>query len=113
MYIDGSFTVYEIWNDPEKDYPLTELRLKSNPVAFTELQVFDRTKNDYKTNGIEVTKKIRTRPRRMAENQFLKIDNQFYKVENAVTAVNSSGFMETDITLSKYTESYIVNEVAT
>jgi len=107
VYLDGRFSIYVI-NYGDEDYSVTKLKKVKEGISYTELQIFDGTKNAYKAAGIEVTRKIRTRPMRITENQFIKIAEQTYKVENAVTALNASGFTETDITMSNYTESYIL-----
>lgn len=111
VYLDGVFNIYEVYHDETHDYPLDKLKKIGVPIAFNELQIFDKTKMNYKAQGIEVTRKIRTRPIRITNKQYIQIDDDcMYKIENAVTAINSSGFKETDITLSKYTESYEVEE---
>lgn len=107
VYLDGRFSIYVI-DYGDEDYSIAKLKKVKAGISYTELQVFDGTKNAYKASGIEVTRKIRTRPMRITENQYIKIGDQVYKVENAVTALNSSGFLETDITMSNYTESHIL-----
>lgn len=111
VYLDGTFSIYEIVHDPASDYPATVLAMKKSGVSYMELQIFDSTKLNYKTSGISVTKKIRTRPMRILQTQYIEIDHVMYKVENAVTAPNSTGFKETDITLSNFTESFTRKEV--
>lgn len=107
VYLDGRFSIYVI-SYGDEDYSIAKLKKVKAGISYTELQVFDGTKNSYKASGIEVTRKIRTRPMRITENQYIKIGDQVYKVENAVTALNASGFLETDISMSNYTESYIL-----
>ena len=109
-YRDGSFTIYKIYHDPSTDFSVREIRPTKLKASYKELQLFDNTAIKFKAAGIEVTRKIRTRPIVIDVNSFVKIDNEFYKIENAVTALNSSGFPETDITLSRFTESYLINE---
>ncbi|MPW26404.1 hypothetical protein GC105_11450 [Alkalibaculum sp. M08DMB] len=112
VYLDGFFIIYEVFHNETEDYPLDKLREVGIAVPFNELQIFDNTKMVYKAQGIEVTRKIRTRPIRFKNKSYLKIGESMYKIENSVTAVNSTGFQETDITLSKYTEAYEIEEVA-
>jgi len=107
VYLDGRFSIYVI-DYGDEDYSIAKLKKVKEGISYTELQIFDGTKNAYKASGIEVTRKIRTRPMRITENQYIKIGDQVYKVENAVTALNASGFLETDITMSNYTESHIL-----
>ena len=106
IYLDGFFSVCEFVDDPQSDYPMPILKVRKAGISFSELEIFDTTKSAYKSAGVEVVRKIRTRPIHLDSKLFVKIGEDIYKVENAVTAFNSSGFEETDITLSKFTESF-------
>jgi hypothetical protein len=110
VYLDGIFSIYELADDSNSDYPKTILKKVKSSISFSELQIFDNTKNAYKTMGVEVVKKIRTRPIRLSKRYYLKIDDDMYKIENSVTALNSSGFEETDITMSIFTKSFEIQE---
>ncbi|MBF7097580.1 hypothetical protein [Alkalibacter mobilis] len=106
VYLDGKFAIYEVTDDPESDYPRLLLRKVKSGISFSELQIFDKSLVAYKSAGIEVERKIRTRPIRLFKKHYIGIGDQIYKVENSVTAINASGFEETDITLSIFTESF-------
>lgn len=110
VYLDGTFSIYELADDSNSDYPKTILKKVKSSISFSELQIFDNTKNAYKTMGVEVVKKIRTRPIRLSKRYYLKIDDDMYKIENSVTALNASGFEETDITMSIFTKSFEIQE---
>lgn len=102
-YNDGKADIYEIMQDPKKDYPRNILKATNKYVYFNEISVTDKIKILASDKAIEITKKI-TIPqiKEIHSNMAFKINDVFYKVFNTYHYANKDGILQTDISLTDY-----------
>lgn len=111
VYLDGELEIFEVKNIESNNFFKDVLKSTGEKICFERLSVYDRVRLEAKSRGIELTLKLRLPPTDFERLVYVKINGAFHTVENATNIIDQrDGFLKTELTLSKYNESYEVIE---
>ena len=111
-YNDGKFLLYEI-KQTDEVYPIEYLKkINNKSMWFKELSISDKLKFEIEERKKKITMKIRIpQTKEITAMNVLKIGDSFYKVYNSYHFTNNDGFAETDLTLEKYVNPKMEEEI--
>ena len=110
-YIDGKFRIFDI-KQKTGHYPLEYLHDTTKEMWFEELSITDKLKFEAEQRDKKLTLKIRIpQTKEITSLNVLKIGNDYHKVYNAYHFTNSEGYKQTDLTLEKYIDVRLENEI--
>lgn len=112
VYNDGKFELFEICQS-NNNFPIEYLKKVSNKsMWFNELSISDRLKFEIEERDKKITMKIRIpQTKEISSMNVLKIGKDYMKVYNSYHFVNSDGYPETDLTLEKYSNVKLEEDV--
>lgn len=110
-YNDGKFRLFEI-NQTDTSYPVEYLHDTGYDVWFEELSISDKLKFEAEERDKKITLKLRIEQAKQINSLcVVKIGDNYHKVYNAYHFTNENGFKQTDLTLEKYLNPKLEDEV--
>ena len=111
-YNDGKFEIFDI-KQTENTYPIEYLHKEDvNKMWFKELSISDTVKFEADARGINIVMKIRIpQTKELSSMNVLKIGTEYYKVYNIYHFTDNYGFEQSDVTLQKYNNPKLEEDV--
>ncbi len=101
-YTDGMFHLFSIGFSDDA-YQEEKLSDEKMDIWFQDLSISDVNKSTMHQNGVKTTRKIRIpQYKKIDSMSVVKIEEEYYQVYNAYHFRNKDGFLETDLTLTRY-----------
>lgn len=101
-YTDGMLHLFRIIYSDDV-YQKQELLDNEMDIWFSDLSISDVSKSTMHQNGVKTTRKIRIpQYKKIDSMSVVKIEEEYYQVYNAYHFRNKDGFLETDLTLTRF-----------